>query len=142
MTPKAVIHATMSLDGFIAGPHDEMDWMSAYVGPNQVADEVIRTTGSVVSGGRPFRLIEKEDQLPYGGATKVPVFIVTHRSEEAVTKLGVESAVKRAKVAAGDRNVMLFGASMARQCLQAGLFDRLGSRHIKLEKIQVVESAG
>jgi hypothetical protein len=24
---KVIIHATMSLDGFIAGPHDEMDWV-------------------------------------------------------------------------------------------------------------------
>ncbi|HSB00281.1 MAG TPA: dihydrofolate reductase family protein [Anaerolineales bacterium] len=55
---KIVIHATMSLDGYIAGPSDDMNWMSEYVGPNQVADEVIRMVGAIVSGGRLFPLIE------------------------------------------------------------------------------------
>jgi dihydrofolate reductase len=27
---KVIVHATMSLDGFIAGPHDEMDWVFKY----------------------------------------------------------------------------------------------------------------
>ena len=29
---KVVIHATISLDGYIAGPNDDLRWMSAYAG--------------------------------------------------------------------------------------------------------------
>lgn len=41
---KVVWHVTMSLDGFIAGPDDAMEWVFEHRGPNEVADEVIRTT--------------------------------------------------------------------------------------------------
>lgn len=167
---KVVIHATMTLDGYIAGPNDDMNWMWEYAGPNKTADEVIRTVGAIVSGGRLSRLIDEniEDNLPYGGAVKVPVFALTHHPRETVTRSGVtfhfitdgfESAVKQAKAAAGDKNVMLFGASMAQLGLKTGLadeiqlhlapillgegirlFDPSGNGHIKLERMQVVES--
>src|SRR5215211_473514 len=120
---KVVIHATISLDGYIAGPNDDLSWMSDYEGPNKVADEVIRMVGAIVSGGRLFRLIEKniEANLPYGGAVKAPVFVLSHHPRESITTSGVtfhfitdgfESAVKQAKAAADDKNAMLFGASM------------------------------
>ena len=38
---------------------------------------------------------------------------------------GVESAVEKAKKAAGDKNVDLIGASIAQQCLNAGLLDEI-----------------
>ncbi len=44
---KVVIHATMSLDGYIAGPSDDMNWMSEYVGLNKIADEVIGRVGAI-----------------------------------------------------------------------------------------------
>lgn len=165
---NTVIHATISLDGFIAGLNDEMGWMDDYYGPDAVADEIIRSTGAVVTGGRLFRLIKYEDQLPYGGATKVPVFVVTHQAQESVTQFGVtfqfitslEAAIRQAIAVAGKKNVMLFGASIAQQCLAAGLADEiqlhlapillgkgirlfgdLSSQPVRLERLQVVESA-
>jgi RibD domain-containing protein len=88
---KVVIHATMSLDAYIAGPNDDMSWMWDYAGPNKTADEIVRTVGAIVSGGRLFRLIDKdiEKNLPYGGAVKMPVFVLTHHPREAVTRSGV-----------------------------------------------------
>ena len=38
---KVIIHATMSLDGFIAGPHDEMDWVFKY-DDDGMANEVMQ----------------------------------------------------------------------------------------------------
>ncbi len=160
-----------SLDGYIAGANDDMDWMSDYVGPNKVADEVVRMVGAIVSGGRLSRLIDEdiENNLPYGGAVKAPVFVLTHHPHETVTRAGVtfhfitdsfESAVEQAKAAAGSKNVMLFGASMAQLGLETGLadeiqlhlapillgsgirlFDPTGNGYIKLERMQVVESS-
>jgi hypothetical protein len=43
---KVLLHVTMSLDGFIAGPDDAMDWVFEYSEPDKTADEIIRTTGS------------------------------------------------------------------------------------------------
>jgi dihydrofolate reductase len=38
---------------------------------------------------------------------------------------GVESAVQQAKVAAGDKNVSILGASIDQQCLKAHLADEI-----------------
>jgi dihydrofolate reductase len=98
----------------------------------------------------------------------LPLFVVTHDVPEPVPQGesrysfvtdGVESAIERAKAAAGDKYVSLMGASIPRQCLRAGLldeiqihlvpvllgagvrlFDHLGSENIELETIQVVDS--
>jgi len=38
---------------------------------------------------------------------------------------GIESAVSTARTAAGDRSLGIFGASIARQCLERGLLDAI-----------------
>ncbi len=167
---KIVLHVTMSLNGFIAGLNDEMDWVFKYGGPEEVVDEVIKTTGAVVLGKRTFEVSLKQNQLPYGGAVKVPQFVVTHEARDTATigglmftfvTEGVERAVELAKTAAGDRNVSLLGASIDQQCLKIGLadeivihlvpillsegirlFDHLGTESIELEKTKVVPSTG
>jgi dihydrofolate reductase len=57
-------HVTMSLDGFIAGPNDAMDWVvkqwsdkghsfqNMRVEKSVVAEEVIQTTGAILAGRR------------------------------------------------------------------------------------------
>jgi hypothetical protein len=45
---KVLWHTMMSLDGFIAGPNDEMEWMSGVDGgEGRTIDEVLGSTGSV-----------------------------------------------------------------------------------------------
>jgi len=167
---KVILHATMSLDGFIAGPNDEMDWVFRYGGPDEIVHEAINTTGSVVLGKRTFESTVRQNQLPYGGTVKVPQFVVTHEARDAVTiggltftfvTEGVECAVEMAKTAAGDKNVSLLGASIDQQCLRIGLadeilihlapillgdgirlFDHLGIEPIELERTKMVASTG
>jgi dihydrofolate reductase len=74
-------------------------------------------------------------------------------------KWWAESAIARAKAAAGDRNVMLIGASINQQCMNAGLcdelhigimpvllgdglhlFEHINVAHISLEKVRMFES--
>ena len=45
-------HVTMSLDGFIAGPDDAMDWAFGHGPSGPVADEVMETTGAILAGHR------------------------------------------------------------------------------------------
>jgi dihydrofolate reductase len=75
---------------------------------------------------------------------------------------GVASAIRQARAAAGDKDVTIIGgASLARQCLQAGLIDELeidvmpvllgggqrlfedvGLEPIRLERLRVLELPG
>jgi dihydrofolate reductase len=132
---KVIWHVTMSLDGFIAGPDDEMQWAFGYPGPNPMADEVMQATGAILAGRRWYDVATASydgREGIYGAAWTGPVFVLTHRPPEQPTDPGitflsggVEEAVATARTAADGRNVEIFGAETARGCLDAGLLDEI-----------------
>ena len=125
--------------------------------------------GASVTGRRTFDIAHGWGGNPPGGAD-APHFVVTHTIPQEWVKPGspftfvtdgVESAVRQAKEAAGNKNVDLMGASVAQQCLKAGLldeiqidlapvllgggvrlFDHLDNAPIELEPLAVVEGLG
>jgi dihydrofolate reductase len=129
MAGKVVWHGTMSLDGFITGPNDAMDCVFEITDRSPAGDEVIRTTGAVLAGRRGYELGRQRGSKPYGGAWSGPIFVLTHRpaNDPAVTFLtgDLPHAVATALAAAKGKNLVLFGASIARQCLQQGLVDEI-----------------
>ena len=161
---KVLIHATVSLDGFMADEHGGIEWMNGF--PSDPADEelvahVVEELGAVVGGANKTQTIE-DGEVPYGGIIGVPVFLMTHSPHEPIEKDGVTytfvvddiaEAVLAAKQAAGEKWVSLLGGSISRQCLEQGLVDEivldvvpilLGSgislfsglsRHMKLERL-------
>jgi dihydrofolate reductase len=123
--------------------------------------------GAMVAGRRMFDIAHAWGGNPPGGEN---CFIVTHHPPQEWVKEGspftfvtdgVESAIRQAKQAAGDRNVGVSSASIAQQCLKAGLldeiqldlapvllgggvrlFDNLGTTPVELEILRVVEGIG
>src|SRR5699024_3427154 len=64
----------------------------------------------------------------------VPVFIVTHREPETIPEGttpftfvsdGIASAVKKATVVSGNKEIGVAGACVSQQCLKAGLVDEI-----------------
>jgi dihydrofolate reductase len=141
---ETIWHVTMSLDGFIAGPDDEMDWLSTKWDtattvdderPNPIADQVIGSTGAILAGRHWYEVASERyngvDGI-YGGKWTGPVLVLTHAAPQgthhpAVTFVsdGVEAAVAAARDAAQGKDVVLFGADIPRQCLEAGLLDEI-----------------
>lgn len=128
-------HVTMSLDGYIAPVDDSTDWMFGHGSAGPLGMEIIERTGAVLSGRRGYdlgnRLGEGERKL-YGGMWTGPMFVLTHRPDDVpddpgVTFLsaGVADAVAVAKAAAGARAVGIFGANLARQCIESDLLDEI-----------------
>jgi dihydrofolate reductase len=123
----------MSLDGFITGPDDAMEWAFEFGGPNPLADEVMESTGAILAGRRWYDVATARydgRRGIYGGAWEGPVFVLTHDPPQApedpeITFLTTdfEGALATAKAAAEGRNVELFGATIARQALEAELLD-------------------
>lgn len=148
---KVVLYMSMSVDGFIAGPDDEMDhglgidgerlhdWLSPggvdpgshrpVDGPNATVFDELMATGAVIVGRRTFEFARGWAGDHHDG---VPIFVPTHAApaEPApgharhVTD-GIESCVAQAKAAAGRRNILLHGAATAQECLRAGLLDEM-----------------
>jgi dihydrofolate reductase len=131
----AICHHTMSLDGFIAGPDDSMDWAFAYGKATALADETMERIGAILAGRRWYDLaMERWDGVDgiYGGAWEGQVFVLTHRpgaegDDPRISFIseGIEPALATAQAAAGDKDVGIFGASLSRQCLRYGLLDEI-----------------
>jgi dihydrofolate reductase len=137
---------SMSVDGYIAGLNDEPgnpggdgfmrlhEWYFAAGEsgrPSGAAAEVVdrmNATGAVLVGRR-----TAEQAGHYNGDHHgVPVFVLSRRPPPPavadyplVTYVtdGIASAMAQAKAAAGDRDVLVHGASVAQQALEAGVLD-------------------
>ena len=129
-------HTMLSLDGFIAGPDDDMGWVFGVDGgPGQTMDDVVRSTGALLVGRRTQDVEDRLQPGFYGGAFRGPFFVLRHDPPERppVVKgvagqfldLGIKEAVTLAKEAAEGANVVILGANVARQCLEAGLLDEI-----------------
>ncbi len=133
----------------------------------ELLDEAMSAAGALVTGRRTFDIANAWGGRHPGDG---PVFVVTHTvpqewvhegSPFTFVTDGVESAIEQAKAVAGDKDVGVGAASIAQQCIRAGLldevlmnlvpvllgdgvrlFDLLGIEPIQLENIRVVEGTG
>lgn len=128
---KVLWHFTMSLDGFVAGPNHQMDWMAGISFRSGLVHEYVQTTGAVL-GGRDDWDMATGDSRPYGGAWDGPIFVLTHHPEDAtpadgVTFLncGVAEAVRIGLQAARGKNLEVFSPTIGRQLLELGLIDEI-----------------
>jgi dihydrofolate reductase len=148
---------TMSLDGFVAGPNDDITHLFKWYfsGPVEIPvqegrmslnvseesanllKQAIQTTGAMVTGRRNF----DGAGAWQGHPPFAPCFVVTHRPAQeweregspfVFVSDGVESAIAQAKAAAGDKNVAIATPGITQQCLQAGLLDEI---HVDLAPV-------
>jgi dihydrofolate reductase len=148
---KVYTGATMSLDGYIAGPGESgFDKLFKWYGNGDVevptadpeltmrltqvsADHfrsVIDMTGALVVGRTLFDVTSG-----WGGRHPLdkPVVVLTHNPPEdwpddtpfTFVTDGIEAAIEQAKALAGDKVVGVNGGTIASQCLNAGLLDEV-----------------
>lgn len=127
--------ATMSLDGFIAGPGGDMLWLNRHPGPSSPALEALPSrTGCLLVGGRTFRGDDPnagtESEGAFEGGYAGPSVVLTRTlPAEPVPDVEFETdlvqAVERSRELAGERYVNVLGAATAQACLRAGLLDEI-----------------
>jgi dihydrofolate reductase len=137
------LYMSMSLDGYIAGPDDRpgqelgdgggrlFNWLDDRMSPGingQVFAELM-ATGAVISGRRTFELAGRWGGDHHDG---VHIHVLTHRPDEGDPPPGgvtfhtdVLTCAAAARASAGDRAVMVHGASAARALLAAGQLDEM-----------------
>jgi hypothetical protein len=70
----------ISLDGFIAGPRDDMQWVfDVDGGAGETADEVVRATGALLVGRRTQDVEDRLQPGFYGGSFLGPLLRATPR---------------------------------------------------------------
>jgi len=173
---KVVLGMTVSIDGLIndrGGSVEALYPDLAALRETEPLKESILNTGAVVMGRNSYAMAEDPDWFAGDYEYQVPIFVLTHQAPNRHPKEtgtlsftfvtdGIESAIKRAEAAAGDKDVNIIGAaSTARQCLKAGLADELhidiipvlfggglrpfediGAGQIRLERLTVMELPG
>lgn len=180
---KLVLFFSMSLDGFIAArnvrPEEPMgdgglrlhEWaMGEADDPSsRLLAEAIAAEGAILVGRTTYDYsIRWWGADGPTGATRTPVFVVTHEPPAesppggvyTFVTGGIEEAVARAKEAAGAKFVGVGGgADVAQQLIRAGLldeirislvpvlfggglrlFEHLGPDHISLERLEVIDT--
>lgn len=133
------VYIACSLDGFIAGPDDDLSWLQGADGRAEDAqqrddgsvdyDEFMAEVGAILMGRRTYDVVCGFDvPWPYGDT---PVLVATHRPLDPVAPSvrvvsgDIAHVVAEARRAAGGKHVYLDGGALIRQAMDAGLVDDL-----------------
>jgi dihydrofolate reductase len=165
--PKVTCDASMSIDGYTAGPNQRADkpfgdgdvdrlhqWMFEQPDENAAVIEAIGASSTYIMGRNMFGPGRGDWDLDWKGwwgdepPFHAPVFVLTHHPREPVVMQGgttfhfvtdgIESALAQAREAAGDGDVAIAGgAATVNQYLAAGAIDEL-----RLHVVPVVLGAG
>jgi dihydrofolate reductase len=132
--PLVRVFVGASLDGFIAGPNDELDWLGAGDAASDREVQAAFTSflaeiGCVLMGRRTYEIAcGFAGPWPYG---TMPMLIATRRplpAERAhvtASSGSIEELVARAKQSAGERDVYIDGGQLIRSALDAELVDQI-----------------
>jgi dihydrofolate reductase len=153
---KVFAGATVSLDGFIAGPNDTgFDKLFKWYGAGDVEVPMPDDTAGVPASRVSSESAElmRQEQAAWGALVVgrhlydltnawngrhplgVTTVVLTHNPPDDRPQAdenfvfvtdGIEAAVAKAKELAGERNVAVNGGQMAKQALDAGLLDEVG----------------
>lgn len=132
---KTILEIAISVDGYVAGLHDEQDWLDQFDDPSEFGfDTFIPTLGAIVIGMRSYELgVERgwfKDET-YGPS---PIFVVCKQQPAAPSSdadfrfitTGIEEAYRSAAETAGDKSIYVFGGpNIVQQFLDKNLLDEI-----------------
>lgn len=163
---KVILDLAMSLDGYIAGTRDEIDWLADFDPSEYGFDEFIGTVGAIIMGKRSYDMGVQKGWFKDNAYGPSPIFVICKDIPKSISDdaefhfvTDIQSAHQQAQAAADQKNIYLFGgASIFQQFLNADLideihigivalilgqgirlFDNLENRRVELERIELVE---
>lgn len=167
---KVYFGMIVSLDGFVNDREGKIGTLYESYKPHAATQEADENTGAVVMGRNSFEMAEDTDGYADHYEFQVPLFVLTHtppnihpKENDKLTITfvtdGIEEAIRQAKIAAKGKDVLVLGANVCQQLLQANLadelqiafapvllgkgvrfFEHLEEREIHLEKNRVFET--
>jgi dihydrofolate reductase len=135
MPSRIRVYIATSIDGFIAGLHDELDWLPTPSGETPVPEGAVdfptflQDVGALLMGRRTYEVVRGlSPTWPYAD---LPVLVATHQPFDAdLPKVrpvqgDIHALLDQALVAADGKDVYLDGGQMIRAALEAGRVDEL-----------------
>jgi dihydrofolate reductase len=131
---RTVYYVASSLDGFIADPQDNLDWLMQFNDAEGVEDtykSFIAGIGAIAMGSQTYKFIlDQGPDWPYG---TIPTWVFTHHELPGIP--GADITFVRGEVGifhdsicadAGEKDVWVVGGgSLAGQYLESGLLDEM-----------------
>lgn len=128
--PAVRVYLATSLDGYLAGPEDDLSWLPSDIDLGEAGFEpFLATIGALLMGRSTFDVVAGMDDAswPYGDR---PVLVATHRplvatgtkaARAEVVTGSIDEMIGRARSLAGSGDIYLDGGTLVRQALDAGL---------------------
>ena len=124
---KVRVFIACSLDGFIAGPNDELDWLEGPDGAEDTFTPFFKAIGAMLMGRQTYDAVSSfEGDWPYGDT---PIIVATNRPLQMAKPSvqgyqgTIEELVAKAKTMSEGGDVYVDGGNLIRQALDAGLVD-------------------
>ena len=129
---KLILYISISLDGYIAGSNDNLDWLEKFPNPNQIDygyPSFYDSIDTLIMGGKTFRVIrDKCKTWPY--PEKI-VYIISHIPRET-TKRGIHflgdnwiEEIEVIKAQKGKDIWLVGGGEITSEILKHELLDRM-----------------
>ncbi len=126
---RTILYIAASLDGFIAGPSDDLSWLDPYQDVEAGYQEFIAGVGAIIEGRRTYEIEVKNG---WDKVHSLPRFILskdviaTTRAGVTITHDDIAKVLQKANASAGNKNVWIEGgASVAQQFINRGLVDEI-----------------
>jgi dihydrofolate reductase len=133
MGGQTILYIATSVDGFVAGSRDEVDWMDRYESVEYGFNDFLRSVGAIIMGRRSYDVGVDQNwfsEFDYGS----PIIVVSTNTPDSISgdadftfvTDGIEAAHEQARLKASGKNIWIFGgASIAQQYARAGLLDEI-----------------
>jgi dihydrofolate reductase len=137
---NVILGLTVSLDGFAEDINGSVGVLYPdleALDKTEVLRESVRDTGAVVMAWKEYTMAQDPDWYAGNYEYQAPIFVFTEKLPQKYPKEtdrlkftfvtdGCETAVRQARIAAGEKDVTIIGsASTSRLCLGAGVADEL-----------------
>ena len=127
---SAVLYIAITLDGFVAGPNDDISWLFRYNDVDYGFNEFFSGIGAIIQGTRAYEIEVKNG---WETPTPVPTFVLSHHLPESKPQRGhvvftdedISEVLKKAKQLTSKDVWIEGGANVAQQFLDRDLIDEI-----------------
>lgn len=137
---KTILEIALTVDGFIAGPNDQIDWLEGFGDLGEFDfDGFIIDIGAIIMGKRSYDLGIEQGWFKGDTYGDSPIFVICNDSQDESSSdadfrfvtSGVEDLYHQALEAAGDKNIYVFGGpNLVQQLLDKNLLDEMRLNYV------------